>query len=76
MRDQALVLKLKLFFRGHFYISELRKMLDVAGLIPDGETMRVLELLHCVRYEEMPKQLREQVIGMVVAMFSDSEPRV
>lgn len=80
LRDQTVALKLAMFLRGTFFISELRRMLDVAGIVPCGETMRILELLHCVRYEDMPKPLREQVVAVVVEMFRESDvgqvPRV
>lgn len=69
MRDRVLALKLKNFFAGSFYINDLRAMLDVAGVIPDGETMRIFQLLHCVKWEDMPKDLREQVVAIVVGMF-------
>jgi len=71
-QNMAIAVGLKaLFSSRRFYVSDLRKLLDAAGIIPDGRVMRTLDVLHCVAYEDMPKPLRDEVFRVVLAMFEE-----
>jgi hypothetical protein len=59
----------KLLSSTYFDITALRNCLEIAGVIPDGKTMRALNVLHCVHYADMPKELLEQLPETIVSLF-------
>lgn len=46
-----------MFRKGYFDICLVRQICELNGTIPNGEAMRLLHPLHCVNFEDMPKEL-------------------
>ena len=58
-----------------FDICALDAMLQAAGVIPDGDTHRLLRTLHCVDWSDMPPEVRawaQQTIVRMVATGIDA----
>lgn len=66
----------KMLTAKHFSICDLETLITAARIIPDGDTMRLLRVLHCVDYADMPVELRKELVRIVAAMFHDTpDPR-
>lgn len=72
LRNAALAVGLKkLLTHKHFSICDLQTLIEAAHLVPDGETMRILRVLHCVDYADMPVPLRKEVVRVIAEMFRE-----
>jgi hypothetical protein len=67
--------------KGWVDICAIRKILEMTGGIPPREDLQVLELLHCVNFNEMtPELLRglplilQRVLGAEALQFEFQEP--
>lgn len=73
-KNQALAIGLqKLFKEDHFSICLLESLIAAAGVIPDGEVMRSLRVVHCVKWSDMPVDFRNEVQSLCIAMLSPEE---
>lgn len=61
----------KLLYGETFYVSDLKKLMEMMckTVPPDMVDLRGLELLHCVKYGDMPMQLRQQVREKVLEIL-------
>lgn len=74
VRDMAVAHGLKkLFTEKSFYVNELEKLLALSGIVPDGDLMKILHVLHCTSWQDMHAELRTQVAGLIIAMFTAVE---
>lgn len=67
--------------KGWVDICAIRKILEMTGGVPPREDLQVLELLHCVNFNEMtPELLRglplilQRVLGAEALQFEFQEP--
>ncbi len=56
-----------------FCICDLQATLDAAGIIPNGDVLRLLRPLHCMEWADMEPDLRNQVQAIIVKMFEDGK---
>lgn len=70
LRGMAVAVGLRKLMCGPtFYINDLRNLLDAAQIVPDAEAMRILQVLHCVKWEEMPVELRNEAARTIASLF-------
>lgn len=67
--------------KGWVDICSIKKILEMTGGVPSREDLQVLELLHCVHFNEMtPELLRglplilQRVLGAEALQFEFQEP--
>ena len=73
LRNMALAVGLKKMLTAkHFSICDLELLIQAGRIVPDGETMRILRVLHCVDYADMPIPLRKEVVRVVAEMFREA----
>ena len=77
VRNKACAVGLQeLFEDSSFSICQLRDCCKAARIVPDGDVMEILSPLHCVKWEKMPRDLREEVAQLIVSMFADAEESI
>lgn len=54
-----------MFKRGHFSICTIDSIAKMANVNPKGRAYDILHTLHCVDFDKMPKELREEVPNMI-----------
>lgn len=60
----------KMASQGYFSICTIRDILQVTKTVPDGDLMRQLELLHCVHYKDMSKEVLAALPEMISKALS------
>lgn len=48
-----------------FNICTIREVIKLLGTTPDGQALKILEPLHCMRYGDMPAELREAIPKLI-----------
>lgn len=64
----------KMLRGGHFSICDLDVLCQAAGVRVDGDVRRALSCIHCVKWEDMPKELRSEVYRILAATFTEKTP--
>ena len=59
-----------LFDKGHFSICDFDKLCDLANVMPPDDLKTTLNALHCVNYNQMSKELRDEMFDRIVEVFS------
>ena len=59
-----------LFDQRHFCICDFDKLCDLANVVPPDNLRKALAPLHCVDYNEMPKDLRDEISDRIVDLLS------
>ena len=73
LRNMVLAVGLKKLLTARFFsICDLDNLIAAAHIVPDGETMKMLRVLHCVEYADMPVPLRKEVVRVVAEMFREA----
>lgn len=62
-----------LFRKHHFDVCHYKSLIEAAGVIPDGEFMRIASVLHCVDWADMPVELRKEFSQQIVSTFIPKE---
>ena len=69
---QAIATSLKkMFSQGYFDICTIDNCLKLAKITPPCGQYEALRVLHCVHYNDMDSEFREQLFNRVMALFSD-----
>lgn len=58
-----------MFRKGWFSICCIDDCLNLAGILPGGESYRQLKALHCVQFGDMPRELAEAIPSMIRDVF-------
>ena len=69
---QLIALKLalkKMFSDGWFDICTINSLLKLTGSIPDSETLKIMQSVHCVKYADMPEDFRQWLFEESILMF-------
>ena len=70
LRGLVVAVSLKKMFEGsHFSICTVQDCLKAVKIIADGDTMEILQPLHCVDWAKMPPELRNEVFHRIMKMF-------
>ena len=64
----------KLFRDDHFSICAFDNLVKLAGLYVDGDLNRALRAYHCVNWNDMDAETRDQVRDQILAVFIVDEP--
>lgn len=59
----------KLFNASYFDICIINNLLQLTNTLPDGDTYKMLNSIHCVNYSTMSKEYRSWLFDTVVSMF-------
>lgn len=51
--------------KGWIDICTIRKIVETVGCVPHGESLRTLELLHCVHFKDMAPELLREVPALI-----------
>ena len=62
----------KLFKDKNFSICTIDNLLKLTNTIPDPETYKILQVLHCVDYSEMSPDFRKELFETVLTMFKNN----
>ena len=54
-----------MFAGSHFSICTLDKAAELLGVRPEPEARTILSALHCIDWVKMPRELRDQVPGLI-----------
>lgn len=54
-----------MFKKGYFNICTIDNIAKMANVNPKGRSYNILHTLHCVDFDKMPKELREEVPNMI-----------
>lgn len=68
----ALALK-KMFEDSHFSICTVDQLCKVTGTRIDADVYNSLHLLHCVHWNQMPREMRQAVYKILTDVFCGSE---
>lgn len=60
----------RLLSREWFSITDFDTIVQSTGIVPDGELVKSLRLIHCVNWRDMPKSLREDVQSAIIETFA------
>lgn len=73
-KEETVKVALKKLFKedGHFSICAIDNLLKVTGTIPDPETYKMLNAVHCVNYRDMSGEYRGWLFKTVMTMFVDN----
>lgn len=55
----------KMARNGWLDITTLRGVVDALGVVPDADAMATLNLLHCVHFKDMPRELLDEIPGLI-----------
>ena len=58
-----------LFDMSHFCICSFDKLCDLANVAPPDNLRKTLAPLHCVDYNQMPKDLRDEIFDRIVDLL-------
>ena len=71
-QEEAILTVLKkMFNESHFNICTVDKCLEITKAIPNKVDYDTLSLLHCVNWNEMSQELRDQVFEKTLALIAD-----
>lgn len=59
-----------MFKNGGVSICDIDQCLKLAGIIPMGQAYQLLRTLHCVKFEDMPRELAEKIPELLKEVFS------
>ena len=57
-KTAILAVALKELLTGSFYVTDIEKMAEVAGVEIPADTLAQMRLLHCVNYRDMPEEVK------------------
>jgi hypothetical protein len=63
----------KLLNNDNFYITDLRKIAELVGVPDSGPAWQLLSPLSCVKYHDMPKELRDAIPHLINECLTASE---
>ena len=70
-QKQAITIALREMFEGsHFSICTVDQCIKVAGVIPPAADYAALSALHCVHWNKMPADFRQQVFVKTLELFT------
>jgi hypothetical protein len=70
-QKQAIAIALREMFEGnHFNICTVDKCLKISGVIPPTADYEALSALHCVYWNKMPDNFRQQVFVKTLELFT------
>ena len=68
---QACELRLKkLFSQTYFSVCDVNSVIKVTGAIPPKRLQNVLDVLHCVDYNEMTQEFRDELLANTMSAVS------
>lgn len=59
---------------GTFFISSIEECAKILGVAIPAETYSELRALHCIKWADMPKELREEVFQTCLELFHNTTP--
>lgn len=70
-QQQAITIALREMFEGaYFSISTINQCLKIANSIPPAADYEALSALHCVHWDKMPADFRQQVLVKTLELFT------
>jgi disulfide oxidoreductase YuzD len=71
IKQQAIKTALKQMFSNQsFSICTIDDLIKLTNVVPDAKVYRIMHTQHCIKYSEMPKELREWLYLESVKMFA------
>lgn len=72
-KETILVCIKNMFKKGYIDICAIRKCIDIAGIVPDANDLKILEALHCVNFSEMRFEHVHEIKLLVMKVLSSPE---
>lgn len=71
-KQEAVIIVLSKIFRDDWFcVSKLKHAATIAEVVIPKEKQQIFDAMHCIHYNTMPKEFREDLAEIVIELFKD-----